>query len=58
MDSKTSQRVATSVATKGNGPTLEKGKRKVVENTKAEQSYKFKANPLVLRVAFDIEAKR
>lgn len=49
------QRVATS---QRNRPTLDKGKRKFVDSVEVEQSYKFKVDPLVLRVALEIEEKR
>ena len=35
-----------------------KGNRKVVDNAEAKKSYKFKADPLVMKVALEIGAKR
>jgi len=37
---------------------VDKGKRKISEKPKVEKSYKFKEDPLVEKVAFEIEAKR
>ena len=42
----------------GNKPTHDKGKRKVVDSTKTDQSCKFKVDPLVLKAYLEIEAKR
>ena len=36
----------------------DKGKRKIFESTKTEQSYKFKEDPLVERVDLNIESNR
>jgi len=36
----------------------DKGKRKIVESTEVEQTYKFKEDPLVEKVALDIEVNR
>ena len=36
----------------------DKGKRKSVESAEAEQSYNFREDPLVEKVALEIEAKR
>lgn len=36
----------------------DKGKRKIVESAKVEKSYKFKEDPLVEKLALEIEAKR
>ena len=36
----------------------DKGKRKIVDHKEEEQSYKFRANPLVEKEAMDIEEKR
>lgn len=46
-----SQRAATSAVVQGIRPVLHKGKRNVADNAEAEDSYKFKADPLVLREA-------
>ena len=46
------------MAAEGSRPALDKGKRKVADSAKAKQTCKFKANPLVLREALEIEAKR
>ena len=54
----TSQRVASSTVVEGSRPVLDRGKRKVIDSAEAEQSCKFKEDPLVLRAALDIEAKR
>jgi len=35
-----------------------KGKRKISKSAEVEQSYKFKEDPLIERVALDIEEKR
>ena len=48
----TSQREASSKASEGIIPALDKGKRKVVGNTEAEKRCKFKVDPLVLKAAF------
>lgn len=34
------------------------GKRKIVESTEMEKSYKFKEDPLVEKIALEIDAKR
>lgn len=52
------QRVASLEIAKGSRHACDKGKRKVADNTEAKQSCKFKEDPLVLRVALDIKAKR
>ena len=41
-----------------NKPVQDNGKRKIVESTKEEQTYKFKEDPLVERVSLEIDAKR
>lgn len=42
----------------GSRPVDDKWKRKVVDSAEAEQSYKFKENPLVMKVTLENEAKR
>ena len=37
---------------------LEKSKRQVSESTEVEQSYKFREDPFLERVALEIKAKR
>lgn len=49
---------ATTIATKRNKPTPDKGNRKIYESTEVEKSSKFKEDPLVERVALEIEEKR
>lgn len=49
---------ATTIAAVRKKPAHEKGKRKIVESVEVEKSYKFKENPLVERVALEIDAKR
>lgn len=44
--------------TKGSRPVHDQCRRKVVDSAKVEQSYKFKADPLVMKEALEIEAKR
>jgi len=39
-------------------PTQDKGKRKIVESIEAKKKYKFKEDPLVEKVALEIDAKR
>lgn len=53
-----SQQVALSIVAEGNKPMHDKGERKVVDNAGAEQSRKFKEDPLVMKAALEIEAKR
>jgi len=53
-----SQLVAPSSAVEGNTPTCNEWKRKVVDNIKAEQSCKFKVDPLMKKLALEIEAMR
>lgn len=43
--------------TTSNKPMQDKGKRKIVESIKTEQCYKFKEDPLVERVALEIDSK-
>jgi len=54
----TLHRETPSTATKGSRPMRDKCKRKVVDSTKAEQSYKFKAYPFMMKEALEIEAMR
>ena len=41
-----------------NKPLQDKGKRKIFEGKETEQCYKFKEDPLVEKVALEIDAKR
>jgi len=43
---------------KVNIPVRDKGKRKIVKNVEEEQSYKFKADPLVQKASLAIKVKR
>jgi len=48
----------TTITTASTKPVQEKGKRNIVESTETEESYKFKEDPLVEIVDFEIDAKR
>ena len=54
----TTPQEATTTTAARNKPVQFKGKRKIVESIGMEQSYKFKEDPLVERVASEIGAKR
>lgn len=54
----TLQQVTPSEVADGSTPARDECKRKVVGSTKAEQSCKFKVDPLVMKVALEIEAMR
>ena len=41
-----------------NKPAQDKGKRKISESIEANQSYNFREDPLVEKVALDIEVKK
>lgn len=49
---------ATTIETISNKLMQDKGKRKIFENPKADQSYKFKEVPLIEKEALESEAKR
>lgn len=49
---------ATTTVVVSSKPTQDKGKRKIAESAEVEQSYKFKEDPLLERVALEIDAKR
>ena len=42
----------------GSKPAQDKGKKMIVENLEVEQSYKFKEDSLIEKVALAVEAKR
>lgn len=54
----TSQRGQSSIATESSRPVCDKRKIKVVDSTKEKQNCKFKENPLVLKEALEIKAKK
>lgn len=53
-----SQISPSSAIVEGNIPACEKVNKKVDDSAEAKQSHRFKADPLVMKVALDIEAKR
>jgi len=54
----TSQQAAPSAVAEGSRPARDKGKRKVVDSAETGQSWKFKADPLVMKADLEIKAMR